>query len=88
VVKGWRGCMGWRVWTGSWPEGGGDQRRESDESRDAVKGLSAKVHFVWTLAYAVAIDVNLTMVLDLPSILYIYIYIYISCPLMVFVTCQ
>jgi hypothetical protein len=76
--------MGWRVWTGSRPEGGGDRRRESDESQDAVKGLPAKVHFVWTLAYAVAIDVNLTMVLDLPSI----IYIYISCPLMVFVTCQ
>jgi hypothetical protein len=54
-----------RVWTSSRSEGGGDRRRESVESQDAVKGLPAKVHFVWTLAYAVAIDVNLTMVLDL-----------------------
>ena len=43
--------MGWGDGVYGWVAG---QRAEviDDGSRDAVKGRPAKVHFVWTLAYA------------------------------------
>ena len=49
---GGRGDGAGGVWMSRWPEGRDDRRRESDGSRDAVKGQPTKVGFVWPLAYA------------------------------------